>query len=103
MFTRDDLIDAVLRGLKAGGTPSAAPAAGLSAAGAARAENGLRAEAASPIIARARGRLFLTEYDIKKALTPGALVLTIPSDAIISPLAQDWLALKGVVIVRSDR
>ena len=121
MFTRDDLIDAVLRGLRAGGTPSAAPAAGLSAAGAAprdeehaitrgawlsdkgqaREENGQRA--AFPIVARVRGRPFLTEYDIKKALTPGALVLTIPRDAIVSPLAEDWLALKGVVIARSDR
>ena len=85
MFTRDDLIDAVLRRLKAADPPASAPAA------------------PSPVVARVRGRLFLTERDIKKALTLGALVLTIPRDAIISPLAQDWLALKGVVIVRLDQ
>jgi ethanolamine utilization cobalamin adenosyltransferase len=37
---------------------------------------------------------------IKKALTPGAQRITIPEDAILSPLAQDWLALKGIEIER---
>jgi len=48
--------------------------------------------------ARAR-RLFLTEYEIKKTLTPGAKDLTIPKDAIVSPLAQEWLALEGIRII----
>jgi hypothetical protein len=42
----------------------------------------------------------LTEAVIKKALTPGGRRLTIPRNAIISPLASDWLALKGIEIVR---
>jgi len=29
--------------------------------------------------------------------------LTIPKDAIVSPLALDWLALKGVRIVRTSQ
>lgn len=47
-----------------------------------------------------KGRPFLTETQIRKALTPGKRHLTIPRDAIISPLALDWLAFRGVDIVR---
>lgn len=56
---------------------------------------------AFPRIPDLKGRRFLTEYEIKKTLTPGTQLLTIPQDAIVSPLAQDWLALKGIRIVRS--
>lgn len=47
-----------------------------------------------------KGRLFLSEHEIKKRLTPQAQRLTIPRDAIVSPLAQDWLVLKGLKVVR---
>ena len=49
-----------------------------------------------------KGRVFLSEYHIRKALTPGSRDLTIPKDAIVSPLALEWLALQGVRIVRSS-
>jgi len=97
VFTRDDLIDAILARLERPGaarktfSPGAVPAASP-AAGAARKE-------ARPFIAR--GRSFLTEFDIKKALTPGTEHLTIPKDAIVSPLAQEWLDLKGIAITRT--
>lgn len=48
-----------------------------------------------------RGRLFLSEREIKKRLTPGAQHLTIPEGAIISPLALDWLALEGIQVIRT--
>ena len=76
MFTRDDLLDALARHLT---PPEALKAASL-----------------------LKGRPFVTEYDIKRALTPGARHLTIPKDAIVSPLAQDWLALRDITIVRSS-
>jgi hypothetical protein len=47
-----------------------------------------------------RGRVFLTEYEIKKRLTPRTQQLTIPREAILSPLALEWLALEGIKIVR---
>jgi hypothetical protein len=47
----------------------------------------------------ARRRIFLTEYEVRKSLTPGAKDLTIPKDVIVSPLAQEWLALEGIRIV----
>ena len=78
MLTRSDLLDVFLRHM----LPTPFPRG--SSAG------------ARP---RPRGRSFLTEYEIKKALTPGAKDLTIPKDAIVSPLAQEWLALKGIRII----
>ena len=72
-MTRDDLIDLLVAGLAKAG-PAAVP---------------------SP-----KGRPFLSEYDIKKRLTAGGNRLTIPRQSIVSPLALDWLTLRGVEIVR---
>ena len=46
------------------------------------------------------GRPFLSESDIKKRLTPGGLRLTIPGNAILSPLVADWLTLRGIEVIR---
>ena len=99
MLTRDDLIDIVIAGLA-----KAEPAASVPAS-------------AKPFVAppppapKARpsglpppgpkGRAFWSEYEIKKALTAGAKRLTLPADAIVSPLASDWLTLRGIEIVRA--
>jgi hypothetical protein len=85
VLTRDDLIDLIIE-LVNKHLP-AAPAAGAS--------NKKPASPEAP-----KGRLFLTEYDIKKRLTPGGRRLTLPKEAIISPLATDWLILQGIEIVR---
>lgn len=55
-----------------------------------------------PAAPSGKGRVFLSEYHVRKALTPGSRDLTIPKDAIVSPLALEWLALQGVRIVRSS-
>ncbi len=47
-----------------------------------------------------KGRPFVTEYDIKRALTGGKTRLTLAKDAIVSPLASDWLILNKIEIVR---
>jgi hypothetical protein len=54
----------------------------------------------TPASGRPRGRHFLSEHVIKKMLTPQARHLTIPKESIISPLALDWLILKGIKIIR---
>ena len=104
MFTHNDLIDVILQTLRTGPNP-AMPARGRSSADA-------PAQAVPPPPAKGpkrwkyapetgpAARQFLTEAAIKKALTPGARRLTIPHNAIISPLASDWLALDGIEIVR---
>ncbi len=43
-------------------------------------------------------RIFLSEYDIKKLLRPSDQKLQVPKLAIISPLAQEWLETKQIVV-----
>lgn len=81
MLTRDDLIDIIVGHLKAASAEKRAP--------------GSR----HPPF-ELKGRPFLTEHDIKKRLTGGKTRLTLPKDAIVSPLAQDWLILNRIEIVR---
>lgn len=94
MFTRNDLVDAIVSHLTAGvsrAAPAKEPAAAVS-------HN--RLSPAGP-----KGRRFLSEFDIKRRLTSDGLTgkrprLTLAPDEIVSPLAVDWLVLKGVEIVR---
>lgn len=76
MWTRDDLIDVLMARL----AHLAEPAPGSRPA--------------------KKGRVFLSEYEIKRMLTPLSQHLTIPKEAILSPLAVDWLTLKGIKVVR---
>lgn len=76
MLTRDDLVDLIMAHL------GAAP----------KAEKARRDEPC--------GRVFLSEREIKKRLIPGEDRLRIPKEAILSPLASDWLVLGGIKIIR---
>jgi hypothetical protein len=89
VLTRDDLIDLLVAGLAKAG-PAAVSAPGKSAP---PAPKGLPPR--GPI-----GRCFLSEYEIKKRLTASGNRLTIPGNSILSPLALDWLTLRGIEIVR---
>jgi len=97
VFTRDDLIDAIVRHLQkaqaAGSRMSPKPFPPLLPV----ASSVKRSPAQPP--PGPRGRLFVTELDIKKRLTAGQTRLTLPADAIVSPLAADWLVLKGITVV----
>ncbi len=86
MLTRDDLIDLIVSQIKL------RPAPPPSSAGSPRPRpKGPEGPA---------GRIFLSEHDIKKALKDGSKELRVPAKAIVSPLASDWLTLRGVRIVR---
>jgi hypothetical protein len=90
MLTRDDLIDILVAGLaKAGPAPVVPVPSGPGGARAAKAP-----------VPGPKGRPFLSEYDIRKRLTAGGNRLTIPRQSIVSPLALDELALRGIEIVR---
>lgn len=89
MLTRDDLIDIVLAALRP--REPARPAAPAPAAS----PRGKGAPRPGPA-----GRTFLTEHEIRRRLTPDGKRLTIAGNPILSPLALDWLALKGIEIVR---
>ena len=45
-------------------------------------------------------KVFLCEREIRLLFKPGARVVTVPANAIISPLALDWLEYNGIEIVR---
>jgi hypothetical protein len=87
MLTRDDLIDLIISRLPRGGR--AAPAARPAVSG-----------SRLPPLGSPKRKLFVSEHEIKKMLTAGGKRLTIPKDSIVSPLAQDWLTLRGIEIVR---
>ncbi len=91
MLTQDDLVDLLVEHLKA--KLSAPPKPGASTTGAAA-----LVPRVSRLEARTGGRLFLSEYDVRRRLN-GGKTLKIPRGAIVSPLAQEWLALKGVAVV----
>lgn len=90
MLTRDDLIDILVAGLA-----KAMPALVIFRPPAAAGRGGSALPKPGP-----NGKLFVSEYDIKKRLTAGARRLTLPLGAIVSPLASDWLTLRGIEIVR---
>ncbi len=49
-----------------------------------------------------KGRQFLSEYEIKRMIGPDK-ILKVQGNAIVSPLALDWLSLKGIKIVREEK
>lgn len=89
MFTQADLIDLIVSQLGALEKPQARPA-----------DVPPSKEKAKERESLPKGRIFLSEYEIKRQLTSSPGRLTIPRDAIVSPLAVDWLQLQGVTIVR---
>ncbi len=44
-------------------------------------------------------RRFFSEYEIKRMISPEK-ILRVPVNAILSPLALDWLLLSGIRVVR---
>lgn len=90
-----DLTDAFLRALRPGRAPQAAPSPPP-------VPKSPPPASPWPSAPSGKGRVFLSEYHVRKALTPGSLDLKIPKDAIVSPLALEWLALKGIRIIRSS-
>jgi hypothetical protein len=94
MLTRDDFIDIVMERLSMAGNAfaDACQPGGAAAPPAVPGRSRLDDEM--------RGRKFLSEYDIRKQLTASPQELRIPGDAIISPLAVDWLTLQRIKIVR---
>lgn len=107
MLTRADVVDIIMERLAfppaggplplgRGGGPPGRAALAPEAPNEARTPPGGGGAAAPP---RA-GRPFLSEYDVKMRLTPQSQQLKIPGDAILSPLAADWLVLRGIKIIR---
>ena len=45
-------------------------------------------------------RVFISDWELKKLYKPGQKTLKIPSNAIVSPLSQDWLDYAGVEVLK---
>jgi len=48
-----------------------------------------------------RKKIFLSEFEIKRRIGADG-VLTVEREALLSPLAQEWLVLKNIRIVREE-
>ncbi len=47
-------------------------------------------------------KVFLSDFELKKKFIPGAGSISVPANAIISPLALDWIDFNGIRVVRDQ-
>lgn len=45
-------------------------------------------------------KIFLSDWELRRMMKPGQKKLVVPRNAIVSPLAMDWLDYNGVEITR---
>ncbi|HAF95910.1 MAG: hypothetical protein A2X34_01510 [Elusimicrobia bacterium GWC2_51_8] len=45
-------------------------------------------------------KVFLSDWEIRRMFKPGSAQVTVPQNAIISPLSHDWLDYDGISIIR---
>jgi hypothetical protein len=45
-------------------------------------------------------RVFLTDRELRSMCRPGDRTVTVPANAILSPLALDWLDFDGIRVIR---
>ncbi|HAT73028.1 MAG TPA: hypothetical protein DCS63_09460 [Elusimicrobia bacterium] len=62
-----------------------------------------------PGVARAAGkvpelkkRVFVSDWELRRLYRPGSKSVTVPVNAIISPLSMDWLGYNGVELIRKE-
>lgn len=46
-------------------------------------------------------RVFLSDWELRRLYRPGAKSVTVPANAIISPLSLDWLDYNGITVIRN--
>lgn len=101
MVTRDDIVELVLEALKGTGRVSTdfRPQINRDVAKDGKWGFYVRESFNRPYTSLPARKIFLSEHEVKKLLKDSK-VLRIPGNAIISPLAEEWLGEKGVEIVR---
>jgi len=45
-------------------------------------------------------KVFLSDWEIRRMVKPGQRSITVPRNAIISPLSHDWLDYDSISIIR---
>ena len=87
MLTKGDIADVIAERL--GLTPAAGPSA---AAG---------KRAAVPAASRPLPKkVFISDWELRRIFKEGQKTVTLPANAIVSPLSEDWLDYQGVKIIR---
>ena len=46
-------------------------------------------------------RMFISDWELRRLYKPGARSVSVPANAILSPLSLDWLDYNGVRVVRN--
>lgn len=55
---------------------------------------------ASKKVPELKKKVFLSDRDMRGLCRPGSKIVKVPANAIVSPLAMDWLDYDGIEIVR---
>ena len=50
---------------------------------------------------RAQKKVFISDWELRRLYKPGAGSVTVPANAIISPLSLDWLNYDGIRVIRA--
>jgi hypothetical protein len=45
-------------------------------------------------------KVFLSDWELRRLYRPGAKTVSVPANAILSPLSLDWLDYDGVKVLR---
>ena len=77
MLTKGDIADIIAERLGLGADPSA------------------RKPAKAPA-----KKVFISDWELRRAFKQGQKTIKVPANAIISPLSEDWLDYQGIRIVR---
>ena len=46
-------------------------------------------------------RTFISDWELRRLYKPGSRTVTVPVNAILSPLSVDWLEYNGITVVRA--
>lgn len=61
--------------------------------------------AAPPAVKNAQAagkRVFISDWELRRSYKPGSRTVTVPANAIISPLSIDWLDFGGIAVIRGS-
>jgi len=61
---------------------------------------GVGAAPVSKKVPELKKKVFLSDWEIRRMFKPGSAQITVPLNAIISPLSYDWLDYDGISIIR---
>lgn len=56
---------------------------------------GAPAKAAAPV-----KKVFVSDWELRRLYKPGSRSVTVPANAIVSPLSLDWLDYNGIAVLR---